>query len=248
MRGVEALLRWDHPELGEISPANFIGLAEHGGSITTLGWFVLEAACRQLAEWKTPAGRRLAMGVNVSILQLHEPGFVTRVCELIDRNGLDRDQVVLEITEQSLAHDFETAVGVVSQLRQAGVSVAVDDFGTGYSSLRYLHRFAADVVKIDRSFIANLSGSAHTQKLVRSVVEMAKSLDLQSVAEGIETPRQLEILQALGCEVAQGYLFSPPVEPARITDLLGQGPLFSAPVDVPAQRADEPLLSATLSA
>jgi EAL domain-containing protein (putative c-di-GMP-specific phosphodiesterase class I) len=248
MRGVEALLRWDHPELGEISPANFIGLAEHGGSITTLGWFVLEAACRQLAEWKTPAGRRLAMGVNVSILQLHEPGFVTRVCELIDRNGLDRDQVVLEITEQSLAHDFETAVGVVSQLRQAGVSVAVDDFGTGYSSLRYLHRFAADVVKIDRSFIANLSGSAHTQKLVRSVVDMAKSLDLQSVAEGIETPRQLEILQALGCEVAQGYLFSPPVEPARITDLLGQGPLFSAPVDVPAQRADEPLLSATLSA
>ncbi|HMC71914.1 MAG TPA: bifunctional diguanylate cyclase/phosphodiesterase, partial [Mycobacteriales bacterium] len=246
MRGVEALLRWRHPELGEISPANFIPLAEHGGSIATLGWFVLETSCRQLAEWSALGGPRLGIGVNVSILQLHEPGFVPRVCALIDAHGLARDQVVLEITEQSLAHDFETAVGVVSQLRQADVSVAVDDFGTGYSSLRYLHRFAADVVKIDRSFIANLSGSAHTQKLVRSVVEMAKSLDLQSVAEGIETPRQLEIVQALGCEVAQGYLFSRPVEPARITDLIGRGPLF--PPRIPTQCATEPELSETFSA
>lgn len=245
MRGVEALLRWRHPELGEIPPANFIALAEHGGSIATLGWFVLETSCRQLAEWSAMSGSRLGIGVNVSILQLHEPGFVTRVCELIDHHGLDRDQVVLEITEQSLAHDFETAVGVVGQLREAGVSVAVDDFGTGYSSLRYLHRFAADVVKIDRSFIANLSGSAHTQKLVRSVVDMAKSLDLQSVAEGIETTRQLEIVQALGCEVAQGYLFSRPVEPSRITELIASGrPLFTATgftatADVPAQRSTD---------
>jgi len=244
MRGVEALLRWNHPELGEISPADFIPLAEHGGSISTLGWFVLETACRQLAEWRRLSATRLGIGVNVSILQLHEPGFATRVCELIDGHRLDRDQIVLEITEQSLAHDFETAVGVVSQLRQAGVSVAVDDFGTGYSSLRYLHRFAADVVKIDRSFIANLSGSAHTQKLVRSVVDMAKSLDLQSVAEGIETPRQLEIVQQLGCEVAQGYLFSRPVEASQITALIDSGPLYSpatAPTTtqttVPAQRS-----------
>src|SRR3954468_20299880 len=239
MRGAEARLRWNHPELGEIPPANFIPLAEHGGSISTLGWFVLETACRQLEEWKQLSDTRLGVGVNVSILQLHEPGFVARVVELIDGHRLDRDQIVLEITEQSLAHDFETAVGVVSQLRQAGVSVAVDDFGTGYSSLRYLHRFAADVVKIDRSFIANLSGSAHTQKLVRSVVDMAKSLDLQSVAEGIETPRQLEIVQALGCEVAQGYLFSRPVEPSRITELIDSGPLFTT-ADLPTQRQDQP--------
>jgi diguanylate cyclase (GGDEF)-like protein/PAS domain S-box-containing protein len=244
MRGVEALLRWRHPELGEISPATFIPLAEHGGSIATLGWFVLETACRQLAEWAAPAAPRLAMGVNVSILQLHEPGFVARVIELIDMHHLDHDQLVLEITEQSLAHDFEIAVGVVSQLREAGVSVAVDDFGTGYSSLRYLHRFAADVVKIDRSFIANLSGSAHTQKLVRSVIEMAKSLELQSIAEGIETPRQLQIVQALGCEIAQGYLFSRPAEPQRIAELIGGGPLFDASsldptTDVPLQRSEE---------
>ena len=243
MRGVEALLRWRHPELGEISPATFIPLAEHGGSISTLGWFVLETACAQLVEWKQQFDTRLGVGVNVSILQLHEPGFVARVCDLIDGHQLHRDQVVLEITEQSLARDFETAVGVVAQLRQAGVSVAVDDFGTGYSSLRYLHRFAADVVKIDRSFVANLSGSAHTQKLVRSVVEMAKSLDLQSVAEGIETPRQLEIVQALGCEIAQGYLFSRPVGPEHVAELIGRS-LFPAaetpaPPALPAQRDDD---------
>jgi diguanylate cyclase (GGDEF)-like protein/PAS domain S-box-containing protein len=244
LRGVEALLRWHHPELGVISPASFIPLAEHGGSIATLGWFVLETACRQLAEWGAAApGEHLAMGVNVSILQLHDPAFVTRVCALIVEHGLSAGQLVLEITEQSIAHDFETAVGVVAELRQAGVSVAVDDFGTGYSSLRYLHRFAADVVKIDRSFIANLSGSAHTQKLVRSVIEMAKSLDLQSVAEGIETERQLEIVQALGCEIAQGYLFSPPVAAERIGAMLGIETLFpSRPsaARVPDQRDVEP--------
>jgi diguanylate cyclase (GGDEF)-like protein/PAS domain S-box-containing protein len=237
MRGVEALLRWQHPDLGLISPATFIPLAEHGGSIQKLGWFVLETACRQLAEWSADwPDRRLGMGVNVSILQLHDPGFVPRVCALIDEHGFAADQLVLEITEQALAHDFETAVHVVADLRAAGISVAVDDFGTGYSSLRYLHRFAADVVKIDRSFISNLSGSAHTQKLVRSVVDMSKSLDLQSVAEGIETPRQLEIVQALGCEIAQGFLFSPPVEPAKIPAMLGSETLF--PVVVPPQRAE----------
>jgi EAL domain-containing protein (putative c-di-GMP-specific phosphodiesterase class I) len=221
LRGAEALLRWQHPELGEISPNDFIGLAEHGGSIATLGWHVLSTACGQLAEWNTTApDMELTVGVNVSILQLHEPGFVRRVRALIEEHGLAPRQLVLEITEQSLAHDFELAVGVVAELRAAGISVAVDDFGTGYSSLRYLHRFAADVVKIDRSFIANLSGSAHTQKLVRSVIDMARSLDLQSVAEGIETERQLEIVQALGCELAQGYLFSMPVPADDFSALL----------------------------
>jgi diguanylate cyclase (GGDEF)-like protein/PAS domain S-box-containing protein len=243
MRGVEALLRWNHPDLGEISPATFIPLAEHGGSISTLGWFVMETACRQLAAWTAAAPDvRLGMGVNVSILQLHDPGFVDRVRALIEEHALAPDQLVLEITEQSLAHDFETAVGVVADLRRAGISVAVDDFGTGYSSLRYLHRFAADVVKIDRSFIANLSGSAHTQKLVRSVIDMAKSLDLQSAAEGIETTRQLEIVQALGCEIAQGYLFSPPVAPECITEMLDRSTLFPTPV-VPEQRDDEPAVA-----
>jgi diguanylate cyclase (GGDEF)-like protein/PAS domain S-box-containing protein len=221
VRGVESLLRWNHPELGEISPTQFIPLAEHGGSIGLLGWHVLEVACQQLATWSAMAPqRRLAVGVNVSILQLDEADFAARVVKLIAHHGLRADQLVIEMTEQSLSRDFETAVTVVSELRAAGVSVAVDDYGTGYSSLRYLHRFDADVVKIDRSFIANLQDSEHTQKIVRSVIQMAESLDLQCIAEGIETQAQLDIVTKLGCELAQGYLFSRPVSAETFTDIL----------------------------
>jgi diguanylate cyclase (GGDEF)-like protein/PAS domain S-box-containing protein len=223
LRGVEALLRWQHPELGAVSPMDFIELAEHGGSISVLGWHVLETAVTQLADWQRQfPEHRLAVGVNVSVLQLDETDFAARVLDLIDAHGLERDQVVLEITEQALARDFETAVAVVAQLRLGGVSVAVDDYGTGYSSLRYLHRFEADVVKIDRGFIGNLSGSAHTQKIVRSVVHMAESLDLQCIAEGIESPAQLELVRALGCELGQGYLFSRPVPAEKIPELVGE--------------------------
>ena len=221
VRGVEALLRWTHPELGPISPADFIPLAEHGGSIRKLGWFVLDTATEQLAEWQAHApNHRLALGINISVSQLDEPLFAERVLQLIERHGLMPDQIVLELTEQALARDFETAVAVVAELRAAGVSVAVDDYGTGYSSLRYLHRFDADVVKIDRSFIAKLEGSEHTQKIVRSVVDMSASLDLQCIAEGIETPEQLRIVRELGCELGQGYLFARPLQPAEIAPLL----------------------------
>jgi diguanylate cyclase (GGDEF)-like protein len=224
MRGVEALLRWSHPELGEVSPAEFVPLAEHGGSITVLGWHVLELTCAQLVEWQRVApDHRLAIGVNVSTLQLDEPGFADRVVGLVAEHGFSPDQLVLELTEQALARDFDTAVSVVAQLRRAGISVAVDDFGTGYSSLRYLDRFDADVMKIDRSFVAALVESEDTRKIVASVLRMAESLDLQTIAEGIETPEQLAVMRALGCELAQGYLFSRPVPPERITELLHQG-------------------------
>jgi diguanylate cyclase (GGDEF)-like protein/PAS domain S-box-containing protein len=225
VRGVEALLRWTHPELGPISPVDFIPLAEHGGSIRKLGWHVINTAMEQLAEWQAYAPHhRLAIGINVSVSQLDEPLFAERVLEQIERHGLMPDQIVLELTEQALSRDFETAVSVVAELRAAGVSVAVDDYGTGYSSLRYLHRFDADVVKIDRSFIAKLEGSEHTQKIVRSVVDMAVSLDLQCIAEGIETPEQRRIVQELGCELGQGYLFAKPVLPAEIPALLDCDP------------------------
>jgi len=163
--------------------------------------------------------------VNVSIRQLDEPDFAVRVLDLIDQHGIERDQIILEITEQSLARDFENAVEVVAQLRAGGVSVAVDDYGTGYSSLQYLDRFAADVVKIDRSFVSNLAVNGHTQKIVSSVLDMARGLDLQSIAEGIETTEQLEVVLRLGCELGQGYLFSRPVGPDAIGELLGAGPL-----------------------
>ncbi len=222
MRGVEALLRWQHPDLGSVPPDVFIPMAEHGGSIQVLGWFVLEESCRQLAAWQLEAPlQRVAIGVNVSVRQLDEPGFARRVAELVASYGVSPDQVVIELTEQSLAVDFETAVTVVEELRATGLSVAVDDYGTGYSSLRYLDRFDADVVKVDRSFVANVVDSVHTQKIVRSVMHMAQSLDLQSIAEGIETPEQLAVVAALGCELGQGYLFSRPVPPEQISAMLG---------------------------
>lgn len=238
VRGVESLMRWNHPDLGAVPPDDFIPMAEAGGSIQLLGWHVLSEACAQLTRWKAEApDHRLAVGVNVSSRQLDEPGFAGRVLGLIAEHDIDPAQIVLELTEQSLAVDFETAVDVVAELRAGGVSVAVDDYGTGYSSLRYLHRFDADVVKIDRSFIANLEGSVHTQKIVRSVMDMAISLDLQSIAEGIETPAQLELIRGLGCELGQGYLFSPPVPAERISALLAAGVGFgqaTGPVPLPA--------------
>jgi diguanylate cyclase (GGDEF)-like protein/PAS domain S-box-containing protein len=238
VRGVESLLRWNHPDLGSVPPDDFIPMAEAGGSIQLLGWHVLSEACAQLAKWKQEApDHRLAVGVNVSSRQLDEPGFAARVLGLIAEHDFDPAQIVLELTEQSLSVDFETAVDVVADLRAGGVSVAVDDYGTGYSSLRYLHRFDADVVKIDRSFIANLEGSVHTQKIVRSVMDMANSLDLQSIAEGIETPAQLELIRELGCELGQGFLFSRPVPPHEISAMLAAGEGFAAatgPVPMPA--------------
>jgi EAL domain-containing protein (putative c-di-GMP-specific phosphodiesterase class I) len=235
MRGVEALLRWNHPELGQVSPEAFIPMAEQCGSIQTLGWYVLRQACGQLAEWTRAAPEhRLAIGVNASIRQLDEPGFADRLLRLVHGYGVQPDQVVLELTEQALAVDFETAVSVVAELRDGGISVAVDDYGTGYSSLRYLHRFAADVVKIDRSFVANAAESGHTQKIVRSVLHMAESLDLQSIAEGIETAAQLELVRALGCDLGQGYLFSRPVPAAAITQILRTGVDFTGVTGHPA--------------
>jgi EAL domain-containing protein (putative c-di-GMP-specific phosphodiesterase class I) len=193
----------------------------------------------------------MAVGINVSSRQLDEPGFAGRVHALVAEHGLDPAQLVLELTEQSLSLDFETAVKVVEELRAGGVSVAVDDYGTGYSSLRYLHRFDADVVKIDRSFIAYLEESLHTQKIVRSVMDMATSLDLQSIGEGIETFGQLELLRALGCELGQGYLFSRPVAPELIGEMLSEDIDFAVEPDdadggaAEQDRADGPAASVT---
>jgi diguanylate cyclase (GGDEF)-like protein/PAS domain S-box-containing protein len=223
MRGVESLLRWNHPDVGPVPPDVFIPMAEHGGSIQVLGWYVLDQACAQLARWTEQAPeQRLAVGVNASVRQLDEPGFAQRLIALIESHGVAPDQVVLELTEQALAVDFDSVAAVVAELRAGSVSVAVDDYGTGYSSLRYLDRFDADVVKIDRSFVANVVDSVHTQKIVRSVMHMAESLDLQSIAEGIETVEQWQTVRALGCELGQGYLFSRPVPPDEIGRMLSE--------------------------
>jgi EAL domain-containing protein (putative c-di-GMP-specific phosphodiesterase class I) len=199
----------------------FIPMSDQVGSVGVLGEFVLATAVADLAAWQALApGYPLSVAVNLSPRQLVDPRLPGRVLSLVAAHGLEPDQLLLEITETALVDDLDTAVELVAELRAGGVSVAVDDFGTGYSSLRYLRRFPADVVKVDREFVQAVVGEPRTAALVKSVVDMAGALDLRTVAEGIETVEQLQLVQSLGCEFGQGYLFSRPVEAAAITALV----------------------------
>ena len=224
--GAEALLRWRHPVLGEISPEVFIPLAEHVGAIHLLGEHALRTAVHAFADWLAQAEAagepldRACVGVNISPRQLGRPGLVDLVREVLAERELSPYRLVLEITEEALLDDWDTAVEVVRELRGLGVGVAVDDFGTGYSSLRYLRRFDTSTVKIDREFIQAVADEPRTRALVASVLDMARSLDLETVAEGIETLDQLAVLRALGCQFAQGYLFDKPMEHHAFGELL----------------------------
>ena len=224
VRGVEALLRWDHPDVGPVPPDEFIALAEQAGSIDVLGRFVLTTALADLARWQAahPA-HRLAVGVNLSPVQLADAALLPLALDALAAHGLDPDQLVLELTEQAIVGDLDAAACAVLTLREAGLSVAIDDFGTGWSSLRYLDRFAADVLKVDRSFVARTVEDERTRTLVQSVVDLAGMLDLQTIAEGVETVEQLRLLQRMGCELAQGYLFSRPVPADEVDRMLAAG-------------------------
>lgn len=223
IRGVEALLRWDHPDLGSIRPDHFIPLSEQVGTVTLLGEHVLLTAMRDLQTWQDIAPDvRLAMGVNLSPRQLIDDDLPARVAALLDEHGHERDLLVLEITEGALMQDLELAARMVAAFRESGVSVAIDDYGTGYSSLRYLRRFAADVVKIDREFVQSMATDVRTTALMESVMQMAAALDLQTIAEGIETVDHLRAAQALGCELGQGFLFSAGVPADEISGLVAE--------------------------
>lgn len=221
IRGVEALLRWNHPDLGSIRPDHFIPLSEQVGTVTVLGEHVLRTALRDLRTWREAAPDvRVVLGVNLSPRQLGDDDLPARVAQLMDQYGHQRDQLVLEITEGALMQDLELAARMVAAFRASGVSVAIDDYGTGYSSLRYLRRFAADVVKIDREFVQSMATDVRTTALMESVMQMAAALDLQTIAEGIETLEHLRAAQALGCELGQGFLFSPGVPAEEIGELV----------------------------
>lgn len=235
IRGAEALLRWHHPQAGEISPAEFIPLAEGVGSIGRLGEFVLATALADLGGWTERLADRLAVGVNVSPRQLADPELAARVRQRLAAHRLDPAQLVVEVTEEALADDLEAAVLTVSRLRAAGVSVAVDDFGTGFSSLRYLQRFAVDVMKVDQSFIAAMPAQARTVTLVESVIAMGHALGLQTIAEGIETRAQLQLVSLMGCQLGQGYLFSAPVSAAELAGLVAAGHRYPVTGAEPAE-------------
>jgi diguanylate cyclase len=208
--GFEALLRWHHPGRGLVPPAEFVPLAEEGGHIVEIGRWVLAQATRQAAVWSVQAGRPISMAVNLSPRQLADDDVVTAVREALHGSGLPARQLTLEVTEGVLVQDVDQVVRQLRALRALGVRIAIDDFGTGYSSLSYLRRLPADIVKIDRSFVQDLGTGGTTTTLVASIIELARSLHLDVVAEGVETDQQQAVLRELACSHAQGYLFGRP--------------------------------------
>jgi len=209
--GFEALVRWQHPERGLISPEDFIPVAEEAGQILQIGQWVLRQACHQIKRWqeKYPAEESLYMTVNLSAKQFAQPDLIDQVSSILAATGLDPNCLKLEITESVLMDDFDSAAAMLFQLRALGVRLSIDDFGTGYSSLTYLHRFPIDTLKIDRSFISVLDKD--NLEIVRTILNLAENLDMDVVAEGVETQEQMALLRNLSCQSGQGYFFSKPM-------------------------------------
>jgi len=224
--GVEALLRWQHPARGTISPVEFIPLAERSGAILDLGDWVLQESLRQLRTWdeRSPHRQLSTLSVNVSPRQLADPDFVSRVARMVQRSGLDPDRVALEITEATFGADAETMIERLHDLKHVGVRLAIDDFGTEYSSLSKLRRIPVDVLKVDKAFVDGIATDASERALVGAIVNLGASLGKVTVAEGIETEAQLEQLLDLHVDYGQGYLFSRPVPADEITRLLCLAP------------------------
>jgi predicted signal transduction protein with EAL and GGDEF domain len=220
--GMEALVRWQHPDLGLVSPMEFIPVAEESGLIVATGAYVLDEACRQVREWEErfPASAAMEIHVNLSARQFAQPDLVHQVAGALSRAGVSPGRLCLEITESVLMDDVESTMATLVELRALGVKVGVDDFGTGYSSLSYLKRLPVDVLKIDKSFVARLGEDMVDSAIVSSVVNLARSLGIAVVAEGVETDQQRLELRALGCPVAQGYYFSRPLSPQAAGELV----------------------------
>ncbi|WP_433075307.1 putative bifunctional diguanylate cyclase/phosphodiesterase [Dactylosporangium sp. CA-052675] len=221
--GVEALVRWQHPVRGLVGPNTFIPLAESTGLIVPLGRWVLRQACEQLAAWceQFPVAAGIRVNVNLSARQFQHEGLVEEVAGILAETGVDPHQIVLEITESLLMQDTDSTIETLGRLKALGVRLAIDDFGTGYSSLSYLKRFPVDILKIDRSFVDGIDTEDGDATLAEAVVQLGRALQLQTVAEGIETTEQWSTLQDLGCEFGQGYLFARPGAADEISSILG---------------------------
>jgi diguanylate cyclase (GGDEF)-like protein/PAS domain S-box-containing protein len=231
IQGVEALIRWMHPRRGLLPPGEFIAAAEETGLIVPMGMWVMEEACRQAATWRAeyPHAANLWVSVNLSTRQLLEPDLVDRVREVLERSGLDPAALVLEITEGSLLQGVEETIDKLNDLKGLGIRLAIDDFGTGSSSLGHLRRFPIDVLKIDKSFVDDVATTgSEGPALVRAVVDLARTLQLQTVAEGIEEIEQLAQLRSAGCVSGQGFLFAKPLQADAMGPLLQRGPTGAA--------------------
>ena len=219
---VEALIRWQHEKRGLLQPDEFIGLTEETGLIVPIGQWVLSEACKQARVWQVeyPTTPPLVMSVNLSAKQFQNPKLVEEITQALDESGLAASCLKLEITESTVMQDAPVTLTKLNELKELGVRLAIDDFGTGYSSLGYLKRFPVDTLKIDRSFVKGLSPDGGDSAIVRAVVTVAKSLNMDVTAEGVETEGQLAELRALGCDRWQGFLFARPVSPERVAPLL----------------------------
>jgi diguanylate cyclase (GGDEF)-like protein/PAS domain S-box-containing protein len=240
--GFEALVRWQHPRLGLLPPAEFLPLAEETGLILAIDHWVLREACQQMRTWQedfpSDPPLTLSVSVNLSAREFTEPGLVRLVREVLEETGLAACSLSLEITEGVIIGDTPAVTGILTQLRELGVRVQIDDFGTGYSSLSYLQQFPIETIKIDRSFIDRLNVDEHSSEIVRTIIHLAHDLGMDATAEGVETPEQLAKLRTLDCEYGQGYLISRPLDDRAATALLA-GDLVSRP------QAETPVVSGT---
>jgi len=220
--GTEALIRWTHAELGGVGPSDFIPLAEHLGLIHQVSEWVMMVACKQMSSWTRRGLSPVRMALNVSGQQFHRPGMAGEFLEQVAESGLDPSLFDVELTEGTLMADVKASQRILGELKDRGVRIAIDDFGTGYSSLAYLKRFPVDVIKIDRSFVVEMTSDPNDAAIVSAIIAMADSLSVGVLAEGVENEEQAQSLQNLGCTHMQGYLFGKPVPGEEITSLLVQ--------------------------
>jgi EAL domain-containing protein (putative c-di-GMP-specific phosphodiesterase class I) len=238
--GVEALIRWFHPERGMVPPLDFIPLAEETGLIVPIGRWVLLEACRYASDLQRryPTEPALHMAVNLSARQVARPEIVDDVRAILEETGLDPSTLILEITESVMMQDMEMSIARLSELKTLGVQLAIDDFGTGYSSLNYVRRFPVDILKVDKSFIDGVTDGGESSALTAAVIELAGILNLRPVAEGIERADQLERLLDLHCDLGQGFFFAKPLEDNALEGLLAERQQMAAEVAALADNAE----------
>jgi EAL domain-containing protein (putative c-di-GMP-specific phosphodiesterase class I) len=219
----EALIRWRHPKHGLVTPDEFVDVAEETGLIIPIGQWIIEESCRQVAEWQKSFDMPLSVSVNLSAKQLMHPRLTSQIKDVLLASGLVPSHLKLEVTESTVMEHSERSLKVLSELDELGVALSTDDFGTGFSSLSYLQRFPFERLKIDRSFINILGKDAKSRAIVKTILMLGENLDIEVVAEGIETAEQLNLLRSLGCELGQGYIFSRPVDAAAAAEFLRHG-------------------------
>lgn len=220
--GMEALLRWNNKEMGLVSPADFIPLAEETGMIIPIGEWVVHSACSQGKIWHDMGYKDLHISANLSMRQFFDPYLATKIKSIIDATQFDRNYLELEITETSMMHDTDRAIQILNELKEMGIKISLDDFGTGYSSLIYLKHFHTDTLKIDQTFVRNADLKGRDGAIISSIIEMCHKLQITVVAEGVETEENLDFLKSKNCHVAQGYFFSPPLPVGEAQALLAE--------------------------